>query len=226
MKNNRIIEIVKILDEFLNIHEKDFLAYETAKRTKDPFKILVATIISQNTTEKNAFKAYYNLEKLTEISPHAILKTPLDEIKEAIKIAGLQETKAKAIKEVARMIVEKYNGDFNNLLKGRNVEEIRKEIMSIKGIGPKTVDVLLMNLGYHVIAIDTHIRRVAYRLGLAKTNNYREIQRVLQENLPTNLLLKAHLLLIKFGRTFCKARKPLCEKCPLVNFCYFKRKRK
>lgn len=219
--NGRLDRIVKVLEKKLEFKEREFIALHVFKRTKDPFKVLVTTIISQNTTEVNASRALKRLSKVCDITPESIAKTSLERIREAIKPAGLQDGKAKAIKDVALMIINEYDGDSLKALSG-DVDDIRKRLMRIKGIGYKTIDVVLMNLGYPVLAIDTHIKRVARRLGLVpSTGSYLTIQKSLQEELKHEDHLKTHLLLIKFGRVICKARRPNCSNCPLKNICQY-----
>mgnify|MGYP000406754330 CR=1 FL=1 len=217
----KLDQVVKALEEKLEFDEREFVARHIFRRTRDPFKVLIATIISQNTTDINTSRALRRLSEVCDITPTSIANTPLEKIREAIRPAGLQDGKAKAIKEAALMIVNEYDGDSLRALSG-DVDEVRKRLMRIKGIGYKTVDVVLMNLGYPVLAIDTHIKRVAKRLGLASnTDSYLRIQRSLQEELEREDPLKTHLLLIKFGRVICRARRPKCNNCPLKDICQY-----
>ncbi|RLE69652.1 MAG: endonuclease III [Thermoprotei archaeon] len=211
--------ILSRLEKKFMIPKGEFIAYDIYKSTGDPFKVLVATIISQNTLERNSYKAYSNLEKIVGIDPDKIYKTSLKMIEDAIKPAGLWKNKAKAIKVLAETIVEKYSGDIKNLFKGTNVNEVREKLKSIKGIGFKTIDVVLANLGYGVIPLDTHVKRVAYRLGLTKAKTYTKIQEDLHRIIEKRNRLKAHLLLIMLGRKYCRSKKPLCEKCVLEDIC-------
>mgnify|MGYP000247526274 CR=1 FL=1 len=217
----KLDDIVRILERELELKESEFVARHIFKRTRDPFRVLVATIISQNTTDVNTSRALRRLSKICNITPESIASTSLEKIREAIRPAGLQDAKAKAIKDVALMIVNEYNGDILRALSGE-LDEVRMRFSRIKGIGYKTIDVVLMNLGYPVIAIDTHIKRIAKRLGLAPdTDSYLAIQRLLQKELEHENPLKTHLLLIKFGRTICRARRPRCSSCPLRNSCQY-----
>jgi len=217
----KLDQIVKILEKELRLNDREFIVHYVSKRTRDPFKVLVATIISQNTTDINTSKALEKLSEVCDITPKSIVNVPLRKIAKAIRPAGLQDGKARAIKDVALMIVNEYNGDLVKALSG-NMNEVRRRFLKIRGIGYKTIDVVLMNLGYPVIAIDTHIKRVAKRLGLVPdTNNYLVIQKYLQNELEYKDPLKTHLLLIRFGRTICRARKPMCSICPLKNVCQY-----
>lgn len=211
-------KVLENLKRKLVLEEDDFVARKVALKWRDPFKIIVAIILSQNTIEKNTLKAYMKLEKNVGISPNAISSTSPEKIKNLIRIAGLQESKARAIKELARIIVERFNGKPEKLLK-MGEEEIRELLNSIPGIGRKTIDVFLANFGYPVLPIDVHIRRVSLRLGLAKSKSYEKMQRELHKVFRPEKRLNAHMYLIKLGRTYCKALKPNCKHCPLNSIC-------
>lgn len=213
-----ILEIIRRLEGSLSIGKGEFIAYDVARETGDPFKILVATILSQNTSEANAYRAYDELKSRIGLEVHSIYRASLSELEESIRKAGLWKSKARAIKELANLIIERFNGEPNGLLK-LTVDELRDMLLSIPGIGVKTIDVLLVNMGYGVIPLDTHILRVSRRLGLTEARRYDDVQRDLHKLIPPKLRLKAHLLLIKLGRTYCRARKPLCSVCVLNDIC-------
>jgi endonuclease-3 len=144
----------------------------------DPFKNLIITVLSQNTSEINCVRAYEGLAARFEVKPEVLAKADLSEIKEAIKRGGLYNVKSKRIKELAKAVLEKFNGDLNTVL-ALPKEEAKKKLMELPGIGEKTADVLLSSrYGYHeVFVVDTHIDRIAKRLGLVKENaKYAEIQ--------------------------------------------------
>lgn len=216
-------EILKELKKAIRISEHDFIAYKVFRETGSSFKTLIATILSQNTRENNAFKAYEQLEKSIGLDPPKIIEAPLDKIAETIKPAGLYKLKAKAIKEVAKKFPREE--DLTQLLESKDPGRIREALMNIPGVGLKTVDVLLVNYGYPVIPLDTHIQRVARRLGIAdKGDNYLDIQQKLMTKASPENFLELHLYLIKLGRLYCHANKPACSKCPVNTYCkYFKK---
>ncbi len=169
----------------------------------------MATILSQNTSEKNAFAAWSNLVKaLGEVTPSSVLRAR-ERLKELIRPAGLQEQKARAILEAA----EKWE-----TLKKAIEEGKREELLKVKGIGKKTADVVLMNFGHKTFPVDTHVKRVAKRLGWAEGKNYDEVSSKLAKMFEGKEL-EAHMYLILLGRRYCKAKKPLCETCPLKDLC-------
>jgi len=190
------------------IDEREFIAFYVTRRYSSPILTLIATILSQNTNEKNAFKAWFNLLNKVNGKVEEICKLSLDEIKEAIRPAGLFEGKARAIKEVCNRRDEIVEA----ILKGNP-----KPLLKIKGIGKKTADVVLLNFGHPTFPVDTHILRVSKRLGWGD-GTYDGTSRKLGE-IFKGRELEAHMYLILFGRRICKSRKPLCNVCPLRDMC-------
>lgn len=218
-ERERAREIIRRLEKLLNTDPEEFIAYKAYLERKDPFESLVATIISQNTSEKNSFQAWGNLKSKLSIDPYTLAKTDPKIIAELIRPAGLQEQKAKAIVAAAKFIVEKFNGDMKKILE-LPVEEARRILVeNIPGVGWKTADVVLSMFGKPTIAVDTHISRVSVRLGFTKTRRYEDVRRKLMELYDPREYHKIHLLLILLGRRYCKARKPLCNQCPIRNLC-------
>jgi len=192
----------------LDNHVHEFIAYYVYKKYRKPFPVLVATILSQNTTEKNSFAAWRRLEeRLGEVTPEKVLVLG-DELKELIKPVGLQEQKAKAILEAAKKWSE---------LKKAIAEGRREELLKIRGIGKKTADVVLMTFGHPAFPVDTHVMRVSKRLGLAD-GNYDSVSSRLAQ-LFRGAEREAHMYLILLGRKYCKAKKPRCDSCPLSDLC-------
>jgi endonuclease-3 len=190
------------------------------KSKNDPFETLVVTIISQNTAERNTARAFENLSKQFEITPGALAKLELTQIEEAIKPAGLYKSKAKAIKQAASTILEKYHGTLQPIL-SLPLEEARKALMQFQGVGPKTADVvMLFSAKQPTVPVDTHVNRVAKRLGFASANgDYETVRKSLQGLFDSSDYLDVHVLLIAHGRRYCKARHPLCEECPVNMYC-------
>ena len=216
----RLIDVVNTIDKSLGISEDRFIAFKLVKEKLDPFEFLIGVILSQNTSDKNAIKAFSKLKKLCgyrEITPSLILKMPRDSVINAIKVAGLYERRYEVIINLAKVL----NGvNYREFLTKENPRTLRVFLMRLKGLGPKTVDVfLLMYRGFPVFPIDTHIRRVLRRMGFVASSDYFVIQEFGHRELPKELYLKAHLLLIEFGRRVCKARKPLCNECPFKYEC-------
>ena len=215
-------EILSLLSKAYSINPKDYVAYDVCLSTRDVFKTIVATILSQNSTDKATYIAYNNLEKKIGISPNNILKTSDEELMEYIRNVGLANSKARYIKNAAKFFLNYSQDELFKL----SCEELRKLLISIEGVGEKTADVVLVNcFKCRVFPIDTHIRRVVTRLGIVgEKPSYAQIANFFISSLNAEELLLAHQLLIAHGRNVCTARKPLCDKC-VLNYCceYFNR---
>ncbi len=185
------------------------------------YKILIATILSQNTNDKNSIRAFKNLEEEIGIEPSKILNTDTERLAEVIRIGGLHKIKAKKIKLATKIIQENYGGDLSKIM-DLPYEEARDILLKIPGIGDKTADILLLKMGYPSFPVDTHIKRITKRLGLVNQNaRYMEISNVWKKSIPVNLYLDAHMELIAFGRKICKAKNPRCDICPLKSSCRY-----
>jgi len=190
------------------------------KTRRDPFETLVTTIISQNTADINTARAFEVLSKRFEITPEVLAIAEVSQIEDAIRISGLFKSKAKTIKEAATIVLEKYHGTLKTIL-SMSIEEARETLMQFPGVGPKTADVvLLFSARQPTIPVDTHVNRVAKRLGFAPESGDREVVRKsLQSLFEPKDYLAVHLLLIAHGRRYCKARKPSCDECPVNLHC-------
>lgn len=190
------------------------------KSRREPFATLVVTIISQNTTETNTFKAFEALSNRFEIRPEDIAKAETLEIEKAIKSAGLYKSKAQAIKQAATTILEKYGGTLQSILSSP-LEEARQTLMQFPGIGPKTADVILLfSAKRSTIPVDTHVNRVSKRLGFVPFNgDYEVVRNNLESLFNPDDYLAVHLFLIALGRKTCKARHPKCNECPVKMYC-------
>ena len=180
-----------------------------------PLQLLVATILSAQTTDKKVnevtkdlFRDYPDLD--------AFLTLTNDELEERIKQIGLYRNKSKNLILMFRQLKEKFNGE---------VPKTMEEIMSLAGAGRKTANVVLSN-AFNVpsIAVDTHVFRVSNRLDLANSENVLEVEMQLQEEIPKKEWTFMHHLLIFHGRRCCIARNPKCGECPLNDLCKYENK--
>ncbi|MFQ5758773.1 MAG: endonuclease III domain-containing protein [Candidatus Bathyarchaeia archaeon] len=206
----------RILHELQNA----FSLPKWAGSSKKPFRTLIRTVLSQATADKNTSRAFINLSENFSITPKALAKADVGDIEEAIRVAGLYRNKSRVIKNLSRVILEQFNGSLD-FIYSLPLEEARSKLMSLPGVGAKTADVvLLFCAGRPVIPIDTHVKRVSERLGLAPSkSSYEEIREALQSLYSPQDYLSVHLLLISLGRKYCKARKPLCKPCPVNTLC-------
>lgn len=188
--------------------------------SRKPFRTLIRTVLSQATADRNTDRAFRNLSERTPITPETLAKADIQVIAEAIRVGGLYRNKSKVIKELARIILEQFEGSLD-FIYSTPLEEARSMLIGLPGVGTKTADiVLLFCAGRPVIPIDTHVNRVSKRLGLAPSEGkYEEIREALQSLYPPEDYLRVHLLLISLGRNYCKARRPLCRPCPVKTLC-------
>jgi endonuclease-3 len=189
--------------------------------SRDPFKNLILTVLSQNTSEVNCIRAYKGLSARFEVKPEILACAEEAEIREAIRSGGLYNVKAKRIKEISKAVLEKFGGNLTSIL-SLPKEEARTKFMELPGIGPKTADVLLASRhGYgQVFVVDTHMDRIAKRLGLVKPDaNYEEIQAALKNFIPWDRGERVGGLFWLLAKYTCRAQNPRCHECPLVDIC-------
>ena len=207
----------------IKIESRNFAALYVFRSSNDIFKALVVTILTQNTNDKNALRAYENLVKAVgDITPERLLSIGEEALANAIKPAGMHRVRARKILELSRVILEKYGGDLT-WIKDAPLEEARRALLELPGVGEKTADVILVNLGKPTFPVDTHITRISLRLGIARSRSYREIQRAWMNILTPDpgRYLEVHLKLIQFGRDVCRARNPRCDVCGFKDVCNY-----
>ncbi|WFO76339.1 endonuclease III [Desulfurococcaceae archaeon MEX13E-LK6-19] len=187
------------------------------------FEFIIAVLLSQNTSDKNAIKAFERLREVTgnSISPERILSLNINEIAEAIRPAGMHKERAKRIIEIAKLFSDKnFVTKLIDKLNKVPVEDARRILMEIPGVGRKTADVvLLMYFGKPTFPVDTHIMRITRRLGFINKNDYEQARSFWMKFLDSRDYLETHLLLITHGRRICKSRNPSCTKCLLAEYC-------
>lgn len=187
----------------------------------DPFKNLIITILSQNTSEINCVRAYKGLSAKFQVKPEVLARANVEEIKEAIRRGGLYNVKSKRIKALSEAVLEKFNGDVSSVL-ALPKEEARKKLMELPGIGKKTADVLLAHRHSYaeVTVVDTHMERIAKRLGLVEPKaKYEEIQSALKAFVPWKLGERTGGLLWLLAKYTCRAQNPKCHECPIIELC-------
>jgi endonuclease-3 len=179
---------------------------------RTPFELLIAVILSAQATDKGVNKATEKLFKVAN-TPQAILKLGEDGLKDYIKTIGLYNSKAKNIMETCRLLVEQHKG---------NVPDNRDALEALPGVGRKTANVILNTaFGEPTIAVDTHIFRVANRIGLASGKTPLAVEKQLLETVPNEYKHDAHHWLILHGRYVCTARNPQCPTCLIRDLCEY-----
>lgn len=188
--------------------------------SRAPLAELILTVLSQNTNDTNSGRAFVQLMRRFP-SWEAIAKAPLEELIAAIQVGGLAQQKAPRIQAILRAIRDRSPAFDLAFLAEMPLEEARAWLRSLPGVGPKTAAcVLLFALGRPALPVDTHVERVARRLGLIPPKAPAEQAHILLEALvPPGDYYPFHMLLIKHGRRICVARRPRCEACPLADRC-------
>ena len=182
---------------------------------KNTFELLIAVILSAQTTDIQVNRVTAKLFKIAP-NPLKLSKLSLDKIESLINSIGLYKNKAKNIQLTSSILITEYNGE---------VPQSRKELESLPGVGRKTANVVLNTVfDQPVIAVDTHIFRLANRINLAKGKTPLEVEKKLTRLTPTEFLIDAHHLLILHGRYVCKAQNPDCSNCYIYDFCEYKKK--
>jgi endonuclease-3 len=178
----------------------------------NPFELLIATILSAQCTDVQVNKTTKTLFEEFK-TPKDYIKLTEEELGKRIKSCGFYNTKSRNILATCNILVKKYEGVVPNNL---------EELMELPGVGRKTANVVISNaFGTPAIAVDTHVFRVSNRIGLANSDNVVDTEKDLMGIIEKSLWSKAHHLLIFHGRRICKARRPLCEKCPLTEQCIY-----
>ena len=177
-----------------------------------PFELLIAVLLSAQATDVGVNKATAKLFPVAN-TPQAMLDLGLDGVMEYTKIIGLYKTKSKHIMQTCRILLEKYNGE---------VPADREALESLPGVGRKTANVVLNTaFGQPVMAVDTHIFRVANRTKIAPGKDVREVEDKLMRFIPKEFLMDAHHWLILHGRYTCKALKPQCSTSLINDLCEY-----
>lgn len=195
------------------------LGKATWGRLDDPFEVLVATILSQNTSDVNSHSAFKELKKAMRLTPEVLAKKPLRKIRRAIRVAGLADIKAKRLQEASKVILRELGGDFSKVFNAPP-EEVRNFLLSLPGVGEKTADVLLVfGGGIPVVPVDTHLFTIGKRLRLSASSRYQDVRTAYERLIPPRKRAEAHVLFIELGKKYCTARNPKHEICPLLDLC-------
>lgn len=190
-------------------------APDTELQYDNPFELLVAVILSAQATDIGVNKATAKLYPVAR-TPEAILALGVNGLKPYIRTIGLFNNKAENIIKTCRILIDEHDGE---------VPQSREELEALPGVGRKTANVVLNTaFGEPTIAVDTHIFRVANRTAIAKGKTPLEVEKRLVRLTPDEFKKDAHHWLILHGRYICKARKPACGECPIIEWCEYKRK--
>jgi endonuclease-3 len=209
MKDNQINIVIKILKKELEVGSMPIVSH-LAEEQRDPFVILISTLLSLRTMDEVTAVATDRLFELAS-SPEEMLKVPLDKIAKTIYPVGFYRVKAKNIHHTCRELIKRFSS---------KVPDNIYDLLSIKGVGRKTAN-LVVSLAYDkdAICVDTHVHRISNRLGYVKTKKPDETEFALRKKLPRKHWIIYNTIMVAFGRKTCKPVSPLCSQCPVNKYC-------
>ena len=180
------------------------------KRGKDPFRAVVSCMLSAQSLDRNTAAASNALFALAD-TPKGILALSDEAIAAAIRPAGLYNVKTRNLRKMCAYLVDELGG---------RVPTTREGLMALPGVGRKCADIVLhFTFGEAVVAVDTHVHRVCNRTGLAEGKTEAQTAASLEARLPDEYRMVGHKLLLAFGKTVCRSRRPACERCPVPDLC-------
>ncbi len=209
MKDSHINNVIKILKKNLEVGTLPIVSH-LAENQRDPFVILISTLLSLRTKDEVTAVATDRLFELAS-TPEEMLKIPLDKIAKAIYPVGFYRVKAKNIHHASRELIGRFSSKVPV-----NIDDL----LSIKGVGRKTAN-LVVSLAYgkDAICVDTHVHRISNRLGYVKTKTPDETEFALRKKLPIRHWIIYNTIMVAFGRKTCKPVSPLCSQCPVNKYC-------
>jgi len=199
------------IQEIIRLLEAEHPDAKIALEFSNPLELLVATMLSAQCTDKRVNEVTKTLFKKYR-KPEDYVNVELEELEKDIKPTGFYKNKARNLKRCCKVLIEKYNS---------KVPRSMEEMLKLPGVGRKTANLVLSN-AYGIvegIAVDTHVRRVARRLGLTENSNPEKIEKDLMEKVPREKWARFTDLLIFHGRRVCSSRKPKCSNCVLNKLC-------
>ncbi|MBR6722025.1 endonuclease III [bacterium] len=203
----RVGNVVRLLEEAKQ-PQSDFV--KLMDSFKNPYLVLIACILSLRTNDRTTYPATLRMLELAK-TPQEMMRVNVADLEKAIYPVGFYKNKAGQIIELSKLIVEKYDG---------KVPDSIDELCKFRGVGRKTAN-LVMTLGFGVpaICVDVHVHRIFNRLGYIKTKNPEETEFALRDSLPLEYWIPINTLLVTHGQNVCKPIKPMCEVCPIADYC-------
>ncbi len=211
VKKQEIAKAINTLENYYKKHRKPTIRRTSQTKDKEKaFKTLIACLLSLRTKDKNTEIVSKKLFSVAD-TPKKIANLPIKKLEKLIYSSGFYKNKARTIKSVSEVILKKYKG---------KVPDTESELLSIKGIGRKTANIVL-NFAFNKLAlpIDIHCHRIPNRLGWIKTKTPEQTEKELEKILSKKYWREFNSLFVLHGQTICKPRSPLCSKCPINKYC-------
>ncbi len=211
MRQEQIHAAVRILKREIRRWQEPVVGVVAKESNRDPFLILISTLISLRTKDKTTREAGDRLFSLAR-TPATMLQLPLKKIEQAIYPAGFYRTKAKSIHEICRRLLDQHDG---------KVPDSIDELVSLPGVGRKTANlVVTIGFGKPGICVDIHVHRISNRWGYIKTKTPEESENALRRKLPKQYWIIYNDLLVPYGQNLCLPVSPLCSTCKLTDLCH------
>jgi endonuclease III len=209
MDDRHMAEIIRLLEQELVKRELPIVT-KLAEEHRDPFEILISTLLSLRTKDEVTAAATERLFSLAS-TPAEMLRLSEAEIQRAIYPVGFYRNKAETIRHVCRELIERFQS---------RVPDSIEELLTLKGVGRKTAN-LVVSLGFSGagLCVDTHVHRISNRMGYVRTKNPEETEFALRAKLPPEHWSRYNTLLVAFGRNTCRPVSPLCSHCPMEAYC-------
>lgn len=208
MKSKQNID--KIINEIKNANLPQTEFVKLMEEFHDPFKVLICCILSLRTNDRTTYPCSLRMLELGK-EPKDFLSVDVDTLAQAIYPVGFYKNKAQQILDISKELVEKYDS---------NVPKSIDELVKFKGVGRKTANlVMAKGFGIPAICVDIHVHRISNRLGWVKTKTPDETEMELRKLIPEKYWLDINTILVTFGQNLCKPQRPMCDKCPVKQYC-------
>ena len=208
MTTKKFLKVLDILEKNIPQDSPSNILKKSFKRT--PYTILIATLLSLRTKDENTARVCKELFKIAD-TPQDILDIPIEKLETIVKPTGMYRKKAQVVKEVSQTLIDRFNSSVPNS---------KAELLSIKGVGEKTTNIVLNNaFNIPTIAVDTHVHRIPNMLRFIDTKTEKETQKELSAKVPKVYWSRLNFTIVSFGQTICLPRSPKCEICPIVFYC-------
>ena len=209
MRDEQIHAAVRIIKKTIRQWEEPVVGI-VARESRDPFRILIACLLSLRTKDETTAKASYRLFKLAD-KPACMLKLPLNQVEKAIYPVGFYKTKARQIHTICQTLLKNFGGVVPNTI---------DELLTLKGVGRKTAN-LVITVGYKKpgICVDIHVHRISNRWGYIQTKTPEESEQALRKKLPKKYWIQFNDWLVPYGQHLCRPVSPFCTQCTISEFC-------
>ncbi|WP_083568383.1 endonuclease III [Arcobacter sp. LA11] len=208
MTTKTFLNILEILQNNIPSNSPSNILKNSFER--NPYTILMATLLSLRTKDENTAQVCGNLFN-PAISPKELLEIPIEKLEQIVRPTGMYRKKAQVLREVSLNLIERFDSQVPNT---------KEELLSLKGVGEKTANIVLNNaFDIPTIAVDTHVHRLPNLWKFIDTKSEKETFKALCKKVPKEFWNRLNFTLVSFGQTICLPRNPNCEQCPVQNYC-------